>query len=330
MKEQDIRPSDLFEEYLKLSARDAEACFVGTPRMHVPCPGCGGSKYVECFTKLGFAYAQCVDCATLYQSPRPPLEAFSRFYSDSVSSQYWAEVFFPAVKEVRRERVFRPRVELISRLCRERGVAPEVVVEVGAGHGIFLDEWRRQQPRAHVAAVEPNGAMARICRDNGIEVLEALAEDADSWRGKADLLVCFEVIEHVHDSAGFGRALLNLVKPGGFLALTGLGVEGFDIQVLWQRSNSVSPPHHLNFLSCRGLEALLRRVGFAAIEVTTPGQLDVDIVYNSFRSDPSALAAHRFERTLLSRGEPARVAFQQFLRDHQLSSHMLALAQRGN
>jgi hypothetical protein len=172
--------------------------------------------------------------------------------------------------------------------------------------------------------------MAQICRENGIEVLQVMAEGAQAWHGSADLLVCFEVLEHVHDTVGFARSLLNLIKPGGWLAMSGLGVEGFDIQVLWERSHSVSPPHHLNFLSCQGLEVLLRRVGFTATEVTTPGQLDADIVYNSMQSDPSALAAYRFERTLLARGERTRVAFQQFLREHQLSSHMLAIAQRGD
>jgi len=328
MREQEIRPERLFGEYLRLSARDAETYFAGVPREHVPCPGCGRNRQRPAFAKLGFGYVECVGCNTLYQSPRPPIACFSRFYSGSESARYWAEVFFPAVKEARRERIFRPRVEMIVRLCRERGVSPGVVVEVGAGHGVFLEEWRRACPDTHVAAIEPNLEMARMCRENGIEVLETLAERADVWYGKADLLVCFEVIEHVHDATDFVRGLLKLVKPGGFLVMTGLGVEGFDIQVLWERSNSVSPPHHLNFLSCRGFEQLLRSAGFSAVDVSTPGRLDVDIVYNSLVADSSILDAHRFERTLLSRGEQTRAAFQKFLADHQLSSHMLAFAQR--
>ncbi|HVK55317.1 MAG TPA: class I SAM-dependent methyltransferase [Burkholderiales bacterium] len=328
MREEEIRPADLFQEYLSLSIRDVATHFADISRENVPCPGCGQEKSRPAFEKLGFGYVECEGCRTLYQSPRPSIESFSRFYSDSVSAKYWAEVFFPAVKEVRRERIFRPRVEMISRLCRERGVAPRVVVEVGAGHGIFLEEWRRANPESSVAAVEPNKEMARVCRENGIEVLEAMAEQAGAWHGKADLLVCFEVIEHVHNAADFVSALLKLVKPGGYLAMTGLGVEGFDIQVLWERSNSVSPPHHLNFLSCDGFAQLLRNAGFAAVDVSTPGRLDVDIVYNSANADASVLSAHRFERTLLSRGDQTRAAFQKFLSEHQLSSHMLALAQR--
>jgi len=328
MREQDIRPADMFARYLELSARDAALHFGGVPRDVVPCPGCGANRPIFAFAKLGFDYVECAECASLYQSPRPPLEQFSGFYKDSDSSRYWSDVFFPAVKEVRRERIFRPRVELISKLCAEHGVNAQTVIEVGAGHGVFLEEWKKAHPESHVAAIEPSPEMATVCRRNGIEVLEALAEDADAWHGRADLLVCFEVIEHVHAPERFASVLHKLVKPGGYLIITGLGVEGFDIQTLWQHSNSVSPPYHLNFMSNIGYESLLLRSGFASVSLSSPGKLDVDIVYNASIANSELLSAHRFERTLLSRGEETRAAFQKFLSEHRLSSHVLALARR--
>lgn len=328
MKENEIRPADLLQEYLRLGAIDAGAYFGEAPRHTVPCPGCGAGGGRAAFAKLGFAYAECPDCGSLYQSPRPPLECFARFYEDSASSNYWARVFFPAVQEARREKIFRQRVALIAEACARRGFAPQTVVEVGAGHGIFLDEWRRVHPAARVGAIEPNHEMAAICRGQGIEVLPVMAEQAAAWAGRADLLVCFEVIEHAHDCASFARALRELVRPGGHAVITGLGVEGFDVQLLWERSNAVSPPHHLNFLSCRGYERLLAGAGFAEVEVSTPGRLDTDIVYNAASADPGLLATCRFVRTLLSKGDETLAAFQRFLSENRLSSHVMAIARR--
>lgn len=328
MREQDIRPASLFARYLELSSRDAEIHFSGAPRSEVPCPGCGSGNISPAFSKLGFGFVECCRCASLFQSPRPPLESFGRFYSNSESSRYWADVFFPAVKEARREKIFRPRVERISQLCEEHGLNPETVIEVGAGHGVFLEEWKKFRPECHVAAIEPSPEMANVCRRQGIEVLEELAENAEAWHGRADLLVCFEVIEHVHDPARFASVLHELVRPGGYLVMTGLGVEGFDIQVLWDNSKSVSPPYHLNFLSRNGYEQLLLRAGFGDVTIFTPGQLDVDIVHNIAAEVPSVLDGSRFVRTLLSRGESTRSAFQKFLSEHGLSSHVWALAKR--
>src|SRR5450756_1773500 len=111
MKEQDIRPDHLLQRYLELSARDADACFGGVSRIVIPCVACGNEGAQYEFDKNGFAYARCNTCGTLFQCPRPPISAFEDFYRNSQSSRYWANVFFPAVAEVRREKIFRPRVE---------------------------------------------------------------------------------------------------------------------------------------------------------------------------------------------------------------------------
>ena len=41
MKDEDIRPAKIFEEYLSLSANDAELCFSNVDRNDICCPACG-------------------------------------------------------------------------------------------------------------------------------------------------------------------------------------------------------------------------------------------------------------------------------------------------
>lgn len=146
MKEYEIRPEALFNRYLELSAEDAENCFNGETRQDIICVGCGGTKTKHQFNKNGFAFVQCVDCSTLFQSPRPPMEAYEVFCRGSNSSRYWAEVFLPAVAEIRREKICRPRAEKLIDLCAEKGVNVECLIDVGAGFGILLDEWRQRYP----------------------------------------------------------------------------------------------------------------------------------------------------------------------------------------
>lgn len=94
MKEHDIRPAHLLQRYLDLSARDAEFCFGDSARTAIPCVACGDEGAHHEFDKNGFAYACCDSCGTLFQCPRPSRVAFERFYRDSESSRYWANVFF--------------------------------------------------------------------------------------------------------------------------------------------------------------------------------------------------------------------------------------------
>ena len=66
-------------------------------------------------------------------------------------------------------------------------------MDVGAGYGIMLDEWRQVHPETSLLAVEPFRSLASECRSKGFEVVEDFAENV-KW---ADLVVCFEVLEHV-------------------------------------------------------------------------------------------------------------------------------------
>ena len=68
MKEQDIRPSDIFDEFLRLSTLDAEKYFSdkNTCRQNRECPACGKDDTKFEFEKLGFNYDRCNFCCSLY------------------------------------------------------------------------------------------------------------------------------------------------------------------------------------------------------------------------------------------------------------------------
>ena len=224
--------------------------------------------------------------------------------------------------------LFRPKVAEIQTLCDEEGFSPKRVADIGAGYGLFLEEWRDRKPAAECIAIEPNGEMAGICRAKGLVVVECFAEEAVTLRNELDLAVALEVIEHVHDPMRFCSAIKDLLKPGGRALFTGLSVDGFDIQVLWERSNSISPPQHINFLSVDGFRALMERVGFRKVKVFTPGKLDVDIAKNMVAAQPGVLDQQRFLRHLLGQDETVLKEFQMFLRQNRMSSHCWIWAEK--
>lgn len=321
MREHEIRPEALAERYRELSARDAELCFGGKARTEVPCVACGAREATPQFKKNGFDFVQCDACRSLFLSPRPSVGDFEAFYRDSESSRYWAEVFFPAVAEIRREKIFRPRVERLADMCAARGTEVARLIEVGAGFGIFVDEWRRRFPATEILAIEPSSSLAAECRAKGFDVVEDIVENVTAGKNSADLVACFEVLEHVYDPLAFIRHLTALARPGGAVFISTLGIDGFDLQTLWDSSGQISPPHHINFLSVEGFERLFERAGLKDVTVTTPGQLDVDIVRNAMNRDPRLLENQRFLRKVLEKDDSA-AAFQRFLVEQRMSSHV--------
>jgi SAM-dependent methyltransferase len=327
MKESDIRPQELMQKYVELSAKDAEYFFSGGERRDLPCIACGSTNVVEEFTKNSFAYVLCRECGTLYQAPRPPVEQFEAFYRDSESSRYWAEVFFPTVAEARRDKIFKPRVEHLMEICKEVGLEVEKLIDVGAGYGIFLDEWRAIKPKTELLAVEPSGVLATECRNKGFNVEESIVENVMGYDGYADLVVCFEVLEHVNDPLEFITVLKKMVRPGGYLFVSTLCIDGFDLKILWDKSSQISPPHHINFHSIKGFEFLFNRAGLHEIKITTPGKIDVDIVRNYVEINPQIVKDNRFLRAILDDRDKSEL-FQDFLTENKLSSHAWVLGKK--
>jgi len=330
MKEADIRPRDLFDTYLRLLEEDVET-FFGDHRGFeaVACPGCGTWNGREAFVKSGFIYVECRECATLWASPRPPAARLADFYRSAKSVDYWCTAFYRETAEARRQHIFRPRAALLADLiARADGLGGGAIADVGAGYGIFLDEVLRLGQFRDVVGIEPNPALAQVCRERGFRVVEMSLEDVKPGELCLDVVTAFEVLEHVYDPCRFLSAISNLLAPRGCLVLTTLVASGFDIQTLWERSNAVTPPQHLNLMSIEGMRLLMERVGLEIVELSTPGRLDVDIVENAFRRDPG-LPLPRFLKYLFaSRGAEARTQFQTFLQGALLSSHVRVVARR--
>ena len=98
--------------------------------------------------------------------------------------------------------------------------------------------------------------------------------------------------------------------------------------MLWDKAPYIFVPEHLNLLSIAGLEQLVQRSGFELVELSTPGQLDVEQVRLACQDDP-AIRLPRFVETLLSaRGPLAAEDFQAFLQKHRLSSHVRIAARK--
>lgn len=324
MKEEEIRPKQIFDEYLRLAERDTDKYFGEGARQAVPCPACL-AKGVHSFNKVGFAYEECPVCQTLFVSPRPPAEAFSRYYLESESARYWASTFYKATAEARREKLWRPKAGMVHELIERYGTTQHTLVDIGGGYGIFAEEYEQLSGRK-VTVIEPGPALAKVCRDKGLTVCEAFLEDVTPEQLPVGprAFVSFELFEHLHDPEKFLQHLGGLMDSGELFLFTTLSGTGVDIQALWADSKSVSPPHHLNFLNPKSVRILLKRVGFHVFDTITPGKLDIDILCNNREQ-----IKDRFWRTFATQvAEQDKQKWQTFVAETGWSSHMMVFCRK--
>jgi hypothetical protein len=324
MKEEEIRPVAVFDEYLKLCRNDTQKYFASGDRLSICCPACG-EKGIYSFTKQGFIYEECPVCQTLFVNPRPLAEAFSLYYLESDSVKYWASTFYNVTAEARREKLWKPKSKLVYELLSRFGSQQFDLFDIGGGYGIFAEEYELLTGQK-VTIIEPGSDLARICRGKGLRVVEDFLENIKSSELPSGhkAFVSFELFEHLHDPEKFLVHLLNLMGKGDLFCFTTLSGAGVDIQALWEDSKSVSPPHHLNFFNPKSVKILLDRIGLSVLSVTTPGKLDIDILCNN-----SQFIKDRFWRVFSSQAnEDDKQAMQSFIAEHGWSSHMMVVCKK--
>lgn len=324
MKEEEIRPQKIFAKYLQICEQDTHTYFAGVDREEIDCPACGQlGEYA--FEKNGFDYASCPRCYTLYVSPRPAVDAFDRYYTESPSSRFWATTFYKETAEARREKVWKPKARMVYEALLRYGAVNHSIVDIGGGYGLFAETMASLSPQP-ITVIEPGPCLADVCRAKSLTVIEKFlgqVSEADLPSGPR-VFVSFELFEHLHSPARFLEDLKGLMHTDDLFLFTTLSGTGIDIQLLWENSNSVAPPHHLNFLNPNSAKILLQRLGLDALDVSTPGKLDLDILTNNLEQ-----IRDRFWRVFLATAsETMKEQWQALLAESGWSSHMMVVCRK--
>jgi 2-polyprenyl-3-methyl-5-hydroxy-6-metoxy-1,4-benzoquinol methylase len=116
------------------------------------------------------------------------------------------------------------------------------VLEVGSGSGHFVQQCL-QVGIAQVRGLELNeAAVAEAARQQLPVVVQNLFDLPAAEQGTWDVVVSFQVMEHIADPLPFLQAMVRLLKPGGQLIMA---VPNNDLPWM-QRFNLLNvPPHHM-------------------------------------------------------------------------------------
>ena len=106
---------------------------------------------------------------------------------------------------------YRERRALVARAIR--GLLPGVALDVGAAGGgntrvLHAAGWR-------AAALEYGEEGAWVCAERGIPVLRGDATRLPLSPESLDLVVAYDVLEHIEDDAAAAKEVFELLRPGG-------------------------------------------------------------------------------------------------------------------
>ncbi|MEW5895428.1 MAG: class I SAM-dependent methyltransferase [Candidatus Omnitrophota bacterium] len=330
MKVNDIRSKESVKRLEAFLKKDRERWLAGRDSfVRVKCPACGGTTAKETIDVRGMIFDTCSCCETVFYNPRPTQQQLKNYYENAESYTFWAKHIFPESEAARRKGIFRPLAARVGKYVKESKIKAGVLMEIGAGFGIFCDEIRKKRIFKRVIAVEPTPDLAQRCREKGLEVIEAPFEETDLPAESLDCIASFEVIEHVFSPQELIQRSNLYLKKRGLLFLKCPNVKGFDFMVLGKEKAGNFGLEHINMFNPGSMSILLEKNGFSVLDIVTPGKLDADIVRNQILDGKFDVSGNPFlKRVLVDDWEKLGYKFQRFLADNMLSSSMLAVARK--
>ena len=290
------------------------------------CPACSSRKYEFFLKKNNFEYQECKKCRTFYMSPRPTEKVLSNFYRNSKTYDFYNKYIFPAGEKSRYININVPIVKKIKIIIKKKNKKLKIL-DVGAGYGTFCKAAANSTFFDEVYALEPTPSGAVNCKGKKIIPIN-LSFDNFYKKNQImfDVVTFFEVIEHLFDPNIFLKKIYKMLNRNGLIAFTCPNGEGFDVQLLKERSDTIDH-EHLNYFNLDSIKILLKKNNFEIIEISTPGKLDVDIVKSKISQKKNNVELNKFYKKIFF-DQKISDNFQKFITDNYLSSNMWIVAKK--
>lgn len=324
----DFKPSKLLHKYFQLAEKDIFNFFIKGQRMtDTVCPGCKGKKALSSFQKFGLNYVECASCHTLYVTPRPDDISLQKFYTQSEARKFWHEELTKATRRKRKEKIIKPRIQWIVDSTQEYLPDSEHIVDINTIQYGYIEELVENKFFKKKTLINLFLPFSNLNFERGINIINIPTWEV-SLEEKVDVVTIFEVVNHMSDVDMLFQKIHSMLKDNGLCFITAILISGFDLQILWDKSENLFPPDRLNVFSVEGLYSLFDRHGFECLEFSTPGILDVEIVTKAVNENPDIKLPRFVEYFLNNRSETVKRSFQEFLQEGQLSSYGRILIRR--
>lgn len=329
IKEEDIRDLTCEGKLVDGRKKDAARLLKTAKFIEVNCPACGANGHKPVFQKDKFKFSECCGCKTVFVNPRPGKEGLKEYYTKAEAPCEFTKMV--KTKEAnRKELIYGARAEAVISAIKKYlpGEKDISIAEIGGGTGGFLGVLREMRPQWAYMSVEPERAATRFLKEKGFKVISDTIENMDTSKlSGADVVLNFELIEHIFDPYDFLRKVYSILPKGGLFIFTTPNYKGFDFLSIGEGYKNIGAPSHLNYFNTASIELLLKRANFDVLDVKTPGRMDVDLARKYYLESKNT--GNKFLDFLLYETDEALLSeFQAFLSNNRLSGHMLAVCRK--
>ncbi len=225
----------------------------------VQCPVCGGTNHRKLFIKDGFPYIKCHDCKLISVYPQPSDGELDNIYKKGYYS-VWGENenVFCTMKRFLFSKLF----DLYPALKDGDG---KCLCDIGAATGILMEVARDFGYEVYGIECSDDGAECIKEKFGAERVLHDYFGNNDfagiGWVNKFDVVVMYDLFEHVRDVDMALKKTAVILKPGGIVVIVSPDTSSWSCHLFGRRWPHFIPEHLFQF-NKKNLSSLLTRHEF--------------------------------------------------------------------
>ena len=238
------------------------------PREAYTCALCKGHDGTDLLEWVeGYQVIRCNDCDD--STANFTIEDAHEHVEDVYASDLYYEKFARETLAHFEYRKNRMGAERYAYIIERLGLDPKAirVLDVGCGAGLFLSYLKDRGVAARGLEVFPRAV--RFCRELGLDVSDTnLADEPDA---SYDVIVMFDVLEHLDDPIGLVSCAGRKLKPGGSIVGYTPNIHSVGYELMGSKQNTLLPFEHVGFFSDRAFAYLAERSGLTVTSVDVFG-----------------------------------------------------------
>jgi 2-polyprenyl-3-methyl-5-hydroxy-6-metoxy-1,4-benzoquinol methylase len=221
------------------------------------------------YKKKGYHIGRCKRCGLVQVldeiDDRTLPELYGRSYYEGENEFVYADYL---AKSEQKSRDYEWR---LATICRRNNISESgTCLEIGCAFGLFLDVARRHGWKTK--GFELSAHSARYARERlGLDVSDEPHALEKVESASHDLVVMWDVIEHLSSPLEVLKQLRRILKPGGVLALSTGDIGCFGARLYGKRWHLLMPPYHLFYFDRASIQKMLEAAGFTLRDVQSHG-----------------------------------------------------------
>ncbi|OGQ46277.1 MAG: hypothetical protein A3H42_04445 [Deltaproteobacteria bacterium RIFCSPLOWO2_02_FULL_46_8] len=226
------------------------------------CPACSSSQKkalrsnltdVEAHIPGRYGIAQCLDCRFIYLSPRPSASSLKDCYPDTYYTLLTAKRSSLSQKLYLLRYKFRRR-----RIQKAYHGIPSSLLEIGYGDGAFLahlkTKWGKQCQLAGIDFKPPENRQHL----DGIDLMEGNFLQFQ-FKTLYDVIVMYDVMEHLPNPLETLQHVHQFLKPGGLLVMQVPNWNSLGRILFPKHWSGLQIPRHQSFLTRKSFEKMIAK-----------------------------------------------------------------------